>query len=109
MDKKIILKRIDDLMLEKGVSKYQIQENADISSTTYQWRKNATRDRHRTPSLRSIEKICNYFEVSLAYFFAMDEAEQRTAKQRDIMDLIKNLSNEQLTILEKLIKQFKTE
>ena len=109
MDKKIILKRIDDLMLEKGVSKYQIQENADISSTIYQWRKNATRDRDRTQSLRSIEKICNYFEVSLAYFFAMGEAEQRTAKQRDIMDLIKNLSNEQLTILEKLIKQFKTE
>lgn len=109
MDKKIILKRIDDLMLEKGVSKYQIREDADISSTIYQWRKNATRDRDRTPSLRSIEKICNYFEVSLAYFFAMDEAEQRTAKQRDIMELIKNLSNEQLSILEKLIKQFKTE
>ncbi len=69
MDKKIILKRIDELMKEKGITNYQLKENADISSTIYQWRKNAKRDEARTPSLRSIEKICDYFGVSLSYFF----------------------------------------
>lgn len=32
MDKKIILKRIDELMKEKGITNYQLKENADISS-----------------------------------------------------------------------------
>lgn len=33
MDKKIILKRIDELMREKGISNYQLKENTDISNT----------------------------------------------------------------------------
>ena len=82
MDKERIVKRIDQLMLEKGITKYQLKENADISSTIYQWRKNATRDKDRIPSLRSIEKICNYLGVSLSYFFAFDQAELKEANQR---------------------------
>ena len=73
MDKKIILNRIDELMKEKGITNYQLKEEAEISNTIYQWRKNATRDKTRVPSLRSIEKICDYFGVSLAYFFTFDK------------------------------------
>ena len=65
MDKKKVIARIEQLRIEKGISVYQLKENADISSTIYQWKKNATRDRNRTPSLRSIEKICDYLGVSL--------------------------------------------
>ena len=72
MDKKLILMRIEQLMTEKGITKYQLRENAEISSTIYQWKKNATRDKFRVPSLRSIEKICDYLDVSLSYFFAFD-------------------------------------
>lgn len=63
MDKKIVVARIDDLLKEKGISKHELKENADISSTIYQWRKNAKRDADRTPSLKSIEKICNFINV----------------------------------------------
>mgnify|MGYP000102495549 FL=1 len=108
MDKERILKRIDQLMLEKGISKYQLKENADISSTIYQWRKNATRDKDRIPSLRSIEKICNYLGVSLSYFFAFDQAEQKEANQREVIELLQNLTNEQMVILKQLLRQFKT-
>ena len=69
MDKKIILKRIDELMKEKGITNYQLKENADISSTIYQWRKNAKRDEARTPSLRSIEKIYAYSFLIYKSFF----------------------------------------
>lgn len=69
MDKKKVIARIEQLRIEKGISVYQLKENADISSTIYQWKKNATRDRNRTPSLRSIEKsaiIWGYrFRISL--------------------------------------------
>ena len=39
MDKKLIVARIEQLMVEKGITKYQLEENADISTTIYQWKK----------------------------------------------------------------------
>lgn len=106
MDKKIIVARIDELMREKGISQYELKENADISSTIYQWRKNTKRDATRMPSLRSIEKICEYFGVSLSYFFSFDKQEQREHKNEELYDSICNLTNEQISIIELLIKQF---
>ena len=107
MDKKLILMRIEQLMEEKGITKYQLKENADISSTIYQWKKNATRDKQRVPSLRSIEKICEYFEVSLSYFFAFDQEQQRDVKNEELISLIQSLSDKQVRLLEELIKQLK--
>lgn len=107
MDKKIILARIDELMKENGVTNYQLKENVDISTTIYQWRKNAARDRERTPSLKSIEKICNYFEISLAYFFAFDLDDRSDIENKELYKAISEMSNEQKKILKLLIKQFK--
>lgn len=107
MDKKLIVARIEQLMVEKGITKYQLKENADISTTIYQWKKNATRDKDRMPSLRSIEKICNYLGVSLSYFFAFDEESQLSIKQEEIVKSMQGLSNEQVVLLEQIIKYFK--
>ena len=109
MDKKIIVARIDQLMVEKGITKYELKENTDISTTIYQWKKNATRDKERIPSLRSIEKICNYLGVSLSYFFAFDKEMQREVKLKELIDLLDELSYEQITVLEQVIKQFRRE
>lgn len=49
MDRKTIVARIDQLIKEKQITPYQIQNNADISSTIYQWRKNPKRDVNRKP------------------------------------------------------------
>lgn len=106
MDKKTILARIDELMIEKGISSYQIKENADISSTIYQWRKNATRDKDRTPSLRLIEKICDYFGVTLAYFFSFDKNEQKEVRNKELINSINELSKEQIKIIDSIILQF---
>lgn len=106
MDKKIILARIDDLMKEKGITKYALKENAEVSSTIYQWRKNATRDKERTPSLRSIEKICDFFGVSLAYFFAFEQDERKNIANRELYDSICELDSEQITLISTIIKQF---
>ena len=114
MDKKKVIARIEQLRIEKGISVYQLKENADISSTIYQWKKNATRDRNRTPSLRSIEKICDYLGVSLSYFFAFDEDTQTDVKNKELTEAIKKLNKEQIQYmmqnkpedLELLIKEF---
>ena len=106
MDKKKVIARIEQLRIEKGISVYQLKENADISSTIYQWKKNATRDRNRTPSLRSIEKICDYLGVSLSYFFAFDEDTQTDIKNKELTEAIKKLNKDQIHVLELLIKEF---
>ncbi len=99
--------RIDELMREKGITKYQLKENAEISSTIYQWRKNATRDKNRIPSLRSIEKICNYFGVTLAYFFSFDLDERKNIEIKELYDLICTLDPEQMNLITLIIKHFK--
>ncbi len=96
MDKKIIISRIDELMQEKGINKYQLKENAEVSSTIYQWRKNAARDKDRTPSLRSIEKICDFLGVTLAYFFSFSNAEQNNTRILEIANSLCDMSKEQL-------------
>ena len=106
MDKKKVIARIEQLRIEKGISVYQLKENADISSTIYQWKKNATRDRNRTPSLRAIEKICDYLGVSLSYFFAFDEDTQTDVKNKELTEAIKKLNKDQIHVLELLIKEF---
>lgn len=106
MDKKKVIARIEQLRIEKGISVYQLKENADISSTIYQWKKNATRDRNRTPSLRSIEKICDYLGVSRSYFFAFDEDTQTDVKNKELTEAIKKLNKDQIHVLELLIKEF---
>ncbi len=107
MDKKIILRRIDELMKEKGISNYHLKENSEVSSTIYQWRKNATRDKDRTPSLRSIEKICDFFGVSLAYFFSFDLGERKNIANKELYDSICELDPEQINLISSIIKQFK--
>ena len=109
MDKKIILNRIDELMREKGITKYRLKENAEVSSTIYQWRKNATRDKDRIPSLRSIEKICDYFGVSLAYFFSFDLDERKNIEIKELYNLICTLDSEQMNLITSIIKHFKRE
>ena len=86
MDKKIIVNRIDELIEEKHITNYQLKENAEISSTIYQWRRNAKRDATRTPSLRSIEKVCNFLGVSLSYFFSFNKAEQIDIKRNELSE-----------------------
>lgn len=107
MDKKLIVERIEQLMVEKGITKYQLKENVDISTTIYQWKKNTTRDKDRMPSLRSIEKICNYLGVSLSYFFAFDDESQLKIKQEEILKSMQGLSHEQVILLEQIIFNFK--
>lgn len=106
MDKNIVLNRIEELMKEKGITKYQLRKNTEISSTIYQWKKNAKRDRDRTPSLRSIEKICNYFGISLSYFFAFEKQEESNLHKADICNSINLLNDNQIKILELIINEF---
>lgn len=107
IDRKQILNRISQLMEEKGISDYKLKQNTDVSTTISQWRKNPTREKNRIPSLRSIDKICEFFDISLSYFFAFDHNTQRDIRTQELAADIEELTDDQISIIEKLVKELK--
>lgn len=107
MDKSLIIKRIDELMEEKHISYYTLKENAEISTTIYQWKKNSKREATRSPSLRSVEKICGFLGVSLAYFFSFDEITQSRIKHKEFVALTETLTHEEIDALTRIINLMK--
>ena len=69
MDRERVMARVEQLLKEKHMSMNALMKETEISTTMYQWKKNASRDATRSPSLKSIEKICQFFGISLSYFF----------------------------------------
>ncbi len=57
---------------------------------------------HGNPSLAGILYICEYLGITPAEFF--DEATEHPVKLRTITELLKQLNDEQLSIIENLIK-----
>ena len=103
MDKKLIVQRIDELLKEKNKTKYAMKEDTGISSTIYQLRKNSTRDATRIPSLRSIEKVCEFLEVSLSYFFSFTYEDKVQYRVKELEEKLSRLNNEQFNVIEVML------
>lgn len=104
MDREQVVIRIEQLLQEKHITYNELKESANLSTTIYQWRKTGKRDATRMPSLKSIEKICDYFGVTLSYFFAGTDKERLSIKQKELMSQIKLLDEEELALTTALIK-----
>lgn len=107
MDKKVVVARIEEILREKGISREEFEQNAEVADTVKQWKKNAKRDAHSTPSLRSIEKACEYLEVELGYFFTFDKAAARKIRNDALYDAICALDEESLRLAEAVVKKFR--
>lgn len=107
MDKSTINKRIDELLEEKHISLYKLKENAEISTTIYQWKKNTKREATRLPSLRSLERVCNFLGISLAYFFSFDKNMQNEIQHQEFMKLAETLTTEEIEALTTIIHLMK--
>ena len=106
MDKNDIIKRIDDLLDERGITKNSLMNNAEISTIVYQWKSNRSRDKARTPSLNSIMKICKFFNISLSYFFAEDRTEELNSKQKETSNKLLELTENELDAINIVIDTF---
>lgn len=93
MDRERVMARVEQLLKEKHMSMNALMKETEISTTMYQWKKNASRDATRSPSLKSIEKICQFFGISLSYFFAENESEENslTRPRANLPDFSKRL------------------
>ena len=99
-----VLKRITQLRVERGWSEYQLAIKSDITQSTISswYRKNMV------PTLLSIQKICNAFDITMAQFFIDEEDEvvSITSQQKRLLSYSTKFEPEQLeaiiNMLEKL-------
>lgn len=97
LDKSIILNRINELRKERHWTINELSMRTDLSSgTIYEW---FNTKKNRIPSLSGIESICAAFEISLSTFFSNDDKSRLTAKQNDLLEISKNLSEDNLNAL----------
>mgnify|MGYP001037518536 FL=1 len=78
-----ILERIAKLQESRGWTEYQLALRAEIpQSTISSWRR-----KKMLPSLLSLEKICNAFDMTMAQFLAEDSSmAEITPDQRKLLD-----------------------
>ena len=77
-----VLKRLDDLMKERGWSDYRLAQNSKLSSSTIA----NIRSRNTVPSVVTLESICNAFGITLSQFFADNQTMVHlTPEQKDIV------------------------
>lgn len=88
--------KFEKLLKEKDVTPYRVHKETGISTATLSDWKNGKSQ----PKKDKIEKICNYFNVPLSYFY--DENEQGTSNltRRDTKEI-----TEMLDSMEDLLKQ----
>ncbi len=69
-EQEILVKRIEYLCEEKGISKYRLALKASVPVTTLD---NIMKSKTVNPGLFTVVKICNGLGMSLADFFDCDE------------------------------------
>ena len=101
-----VLKRLDDMMKERGWSDYKLAQNSKLSTSTIA----NIRRRNTVPSVVTLEFICDAFGITLAQFFADDHGMvQLTPEQKDMFDSWVALTPDQKNIVSNIIYEFKKE
>lgn len=97
-----VLDRIVQLRLERNWSEYQLAQESGITQSTIStwYRKNTI------PTIPSIEKICNAFNITLSEFFIEDssKAVELTDTQIRLLRYAERLSSSQLDNLLHLLE-----
>ncbi len=98
-----VLKRLDDLMKERGWSDYRLAQESGLSSSTIA----NMRSRNTIPSIATLELICDAFAITLAQFFADGrDLVQITPEQKQMFDSWVFLTPQQKSIISSIITEF---
>ena len=86
-----ILEKIRNLSLERNWSEYQLAEKSGLpQSTISSWYR-----KDMLPSISSLEKICEAFNITLAQFFTSNSTIELTEKQNALLSEFNRLSQNQ--------------
>ena len=98
-----VLQKITDERQKRNWSEYTLAKNSNISQSTIStwYRKNMS------PSVSSIERICEGFGISLCQFFSESPLENAlTEEQREVFQLWKRLNQQQRYTILQMIRAF---
>lgn len=98
---KNILEEIQRLRLARNWTEYELAVHSDLSQSTIStwYRKN------QVPTIRSLEKICYGFGITLSQFFAEDnDTFSLTEEQRKMLDYWSTLTQRQKELFLELFK-----
>lgn len=91
--------RIKELMEERGWSEYRLAIASGLSQSTVA----NIFNRNTTPSVATLESICNGFGITLAQFFAEGDMVELTEEQKEMFAAWSALTREQKDVLAQLI------
>ena len=103
-EKMKILRRLDQLLLERGWSEYRLGKECGFSESTIA---NIYR-RNSLPSLTTLHAICSGFGISISQFFAEDEMVELTPETRELFERWVLLTREQKNSILEIMRLFKT-
>lgn len=96
-------KRIQELMQERGWSEYRLAIASGLSQSTVA----NIFNRNTTPSVSTLEAICQGFGITLAQFFAEGDMVELTPEQRRMFQEWSSLTKPQKDALFQLIAVMK--
>lgn len=95
--------RIRELMQERGWSEYRLAIASGLSQSTVA----NIFNRSTTPSINTLEAICQGFGITLAQFFAEGDMVELTPEQRQMFQVWSSLTKPQKDALQQLISVMK--
>lgn len=100
MDAKV---RIRELMAERQWSEYRLAIASGLSQSTVA----NIFNRNTTPSISTLEAICQGFGITLSQFFAEGDLVELSEDQQEMFRAWSSLTKEQKHVLDQLIKIMK--
>ena len=94
--------RLRQLLDERGWTEYRLSKNCGLSESTLA---NIFR-RNTTPSIATLEAICNGFGITLSQFFAEGDLVELTPELMDLFEKWVNLTPEQKAAVYSMISAF---
>ena len=91
--------RIKELMEDRGWNEYRLAIASGLSQSTVA----NIFNRNTTPSVATLESICNGFGITLAQFFAEGDMVELTEEQKEMFAAWSALTREQKDVLSQLI------
>lgn len=95
--------RIKELMRERNWTEYRLAIASGLSQSTVA----NIFNRNTTPSVVTLEAICQGFGITLAQFFAEGDMVELTAEQKEMFNAWSTLTKEQKDVLYQLIRVMK--
>lgn len=101
-----LIARINELLKQRGWSKYRLAKEANLSQTTI----SSMINRGNNPTVATIESCCKAFGITLAEFFNADTQDMEfTLEERRLINEWRKLSPEMKNVVQQMISAVSAE